>query len=166
MWDSALPVLLGLDSFVAGLALAPLLRGPSSRVTAVALFGAADAAATLAGGLIALPLGGLLLVAPGAPALFGLYLLAAGFLAARGTERAAARASALPVTIGLAVALAIDNLVAGDGGSVVATGCVSAALMLFGLVFGGRVFDRLPDVRRSVWTGAGLVGTALLAVVA
>lgn len=166
MRNSLLPALLALDSLVAGLLAAPLLRRRSSRVTAALLFGAADATASLLGAVIAAPPHGLLLVAPGVPAVYGLYLVAVSVLAARGLRIASApgRATALPALGALAVALSVDNLVAGGGASVVAAGIGSAALMLLGLTVGGRVIDGLPDTRRGVWAGAGLVVMACLAV--
>lgn len=166
MWDSPIPVLLGLDSLVAGLVVAPLLRSSSYRLATAALFGAADAAASLLGMLIAVPLHGLHVVAPGVPVLYGLYLLVGAVLAGRSLESAKAvgRASTLPVFGALAIALSVDNLVAGPGASVVAAGCSSAALMLLGLAVGGRVFDGLPGPRVGAWTGAGLVAMACLAV--
>ena len=161
-----MPVLLGLDSLVAGLVVAPLLRRSSYRLATAALFGAADAAASLLGTLIAVPLHGLHVVAPVVPALYGLYLLVGVVLAGRSLESAKAmgRASTLPVLCALAVALSVDNLVAGTGASAVAAGYSSAALMLLGLAVGGRVFDVLCGTRLTAWTGAGLVAIACLAV--
>lgn len=166
MWHSLLPVLLGLDSLIAGLVVAPLLRRSSYRLSAAVLFGAADAAASLLGTLIAVPLSGPILVAPGISALYGLYLVTVTLLGARSLESANAmgRASTLPVVGALAIALSADNLVAGEGTSTAAAGCTSAALMLLGLAVGRRVFDGLPGARRSVWIGAGLIAAALVAV--
>lgn len=168
MWDSALPLLLGLDSLVAGLSLAPLLRTSRSRLTAAVAFGAADAGASLVGGVIAAPPRGLFTMAPGVPALFGLYLLVVGAVAALGLEHAnrLGRASALPITITLALALSVDNLAAGDGAPAVASGLSSAAFVLLALYAGGRFLESKPATRRIVWTGAGLIATACLSVVA
>ena len=104
---------------------------------------------------------GLILVAP---AMYALYLLVAGAAAARGRSNRLGRASALPTVTGLAVALSVDNLVAGGSAPVVASGCTSAALMLLGALAGGRVLARLPNARRTVWIAGGLIVSALLAV--
>jgi hypothetical protein len=167
---------LSIDSFVAGCAVAPLLCGASYRLAAAVLFGSADAAASFFGTLIAAAPHGLLVVAPGMPALYGVYLLAVSHLAGRGLratgpERPPSRAGsggmAWVILTSLAVALSVDNLVSGapaDGGWVAVAGCGSAAAMLLGLAVGGRVFHGLSATRRSGWIGVGLMITACSAV--
>ena len=168
-------LLLSFDSLVAGIAVAPLVRSAPCRLVAAVLFGVADGAASLLGALVAVPLHGLLVVAPVMPALYGVYLAAASSLAARGlraTDEARSRVGpgrpATPAILGaLAVALSVDNLVssaAADGASVVAVGCASAALMLVGLTVGGRAFAALAGGRRGAWVGVGLMIAACSAV--
>lgn len=168
---------LSFDSLVAGAAVAPLVRRPSYRLAAAALFGAADATATLLGTLIAVPLHGLLVIGPALPGLYGLYLVAASRLARRSLPpgddpgrpaRAGPRhMPTLAVLATLAVALSIDNLVsaaAGQGASPAAAGSTSAVLALLGLAAGSRLLRGLPDRRRTGWIGAGLLVTACAAV--
>lgn len=160
-------LLLSLDSFVAGCAIAPLLGRASHRMAAAAMFGAADATATSLGALLVLPLHGALSAAPGVLALYGAYLLAVSTLARR--ELQAVRAPALGVAAALAVALAVDNLLAPAAAHpawALATGGASAALLLLGFAAGARLSERLPARRRTAWIGAGLILTACSAVVA
>jgi hypothetical protein len=166
--------LLSADSLVAGLAVAPLLHSRSQRLAAAVLFGCADGAASLAGASLAVALPA---AAPAVVALYGAYLVAVSALAGRGLravcDRTLARCAgsgrvrALGVLGALAVALSVDNLVssaAAQGASIVAMGCTSAALTLVGLTVGGRVLRGLPDRRRTGWVGAGVIATAVMAV--
>lgn len=168
---------LSVDSLVGGAAVAPLVSRASYRVAAAALFGAADAAASLVGGLVAMPLHGLLVVTPAMIALYGAYLVGVSTLAARGLAGIGAVGSAaracprqLPTLLilgALAVALSIDNLVsaaAGQEASVATVGCTSAALALLGLTAGSRLLRGLPDGRRTAWVGVGLLITACAGV--
>jgi hypothetical protein len=155
-----LAALLGIDSLLAGFALAPLLRTARGRLAAAALFGAADAAASL----VALQHRGLLDAAPAMPALYGVYLLVVGGLAL-----GVRQLPPLAVAAGLAVALSVDNLVssaaAHDPWVAAGLGGSSAALLLLGVGIGGRVSSGLPGGRRTAWIGAGLALVACAAVV-
>jgi putative Mn2+ efflux pump MntP len=167
---------LSVDSLVGGVAVAPLVRRASYRLAAAAVFGVADAAASLLGGLVATPLHGLLVVTPAMIAVYGAYLLAVSALAARGLAVGAPVGLAtlafprrLPPFLilgALAVALSIDNLVsaaAGQQAAVGTVGCASAALALLGLTAGSRL-HRLTDTRRMAWVGVGLLITACAGV--
>lgn len=161
--------LLSLDSLVAGFALAPLLSSASRRLAAAGLFGAADAAASSLGALVALPLHGVLGAAPGLAALYAVYLAVAIGLAGRGLD--AAEKPGLPawaILGALAAALSLDNLASPVGAhaapAVAVLGAGSAAAMLLGLAAGARVLRGLPDRPRSAWLGAGVATTACLAV--
>jgi putative Mn2+ efflux pump MntP len=166
--------LLSADSLVAGLAVAPLLHRWSYRLAAAVLLGCADGAASFAGASIAISAPGPLVAAPAVVALYGAYLIAVSALAGRGlqalhdrgpaTRAGAGKLAALGVLGALAVALSVDNLVASAGASVVAMGCASAALTLVGLSVGGRVLRGMTDRRRTGWVGAGVIATALMAV--
>ena len=171
-------VLLSVDSLIAAVAVAPLLSRASHRVAAVALFGVADGAASFLGTLIAVPLRGLLVAAPAAVALYGVYLIAVTILAGRGLKTASdagptdrVRSGHLPTLAilgALAAAMSVDNLVSGaaeGGASVAVLGCTSAALMLLGLWVGGRISHGFSAGRRGAWVGAGLMLTACLALV-
>jgi hypothetical protein len=168
---------LSVDSLVGGAAVAPLVPRASYRLAAAVLFGAADAAASFLGALIAIPLHGLLVVTPAMIALYGAYLVAVSTLAARGLAGIGAvgsatrvRARQLPALLipgALAVALSIDNLVsaaAGQEASLATAGCSSAALALLGLTAGSRLLRGLPNGRRTAWVGVGLLITACAGV--
>ena len=169
-------LVLSFDSLVAGVALAPLLPKASHRLAAVVLFGVTDAAASLAGASIAISPRGLLVVAPGLLALYGVYLVAATTLASHGLRRAKdpgrptrVRSPQLPrlaIVGALAVALSIDNLLSAVSGPVVLMGAMSAALMVLGLAVGGRLVRCEGDRPRAAWVGIGLTITACLALVA
>jgi hypothetical protein len=161
--------LLGLDSLIAGCALAPLLPSASRRMAAAGLFGVADAAASSLGALVSLPLHGLLGAAPSLPALYAVYVAAAAGLAGRGLEAAERPGRPAWVVLGaLAAALSVDNFVspvAGHAASAVAVlGASSAALTLLGLAVGARALRGLPDSTRPAWLAAGVATTACLAV--
>lgn len=163
---------LSIDSLIVGAALAPLVCTASSRLAAAALFGAADAFASLLGTVIVVPLQGLLVAAPALPALYGAYLVAVAILAGRGLRATSGTGTpwnlpALAVLSVVAVALSVDNLVApaaASGAAVVAMGATSAALVLVGFALGEPVFRGLSATRRVGWIGVGLVVTACSAV--
>jgi putative Mn2+ efflux pump MntP len=168
-------VLLSLDSLVAGCALAPLLSRASHRLAAAVLVGSADAAASMLGSLIVVPLGGLPIAASAVIALYGIYLICVTSLAGRGLRVASqlgrsSRAHSAPVPtwvvlVALAVALSIDNLLsAGDAPEFLPVAACSGGLMLVGVAAGGRISRGWSYRARSAWLGAGLVATACLAV--
>jgi hypothetical protein len=155
--------LLGSDSLVAGVALAPLVS-PRARWILAAIFGLMDGLGTLLGG-VALP--GVASVAAGVVpfviAAYGVYLLAVSVWARRRMSH--------PLIYATPVLLSIDNLVAGSIGpeTILAGACVaalvSAALAMVGLGIGASVAS-VTGFSRERLAGVGLLVVATAALLA
>ena len=158
-----LPFSLSLDSFVGGIAAAPLFRRWSDRVALALAFGVCDMAASMLGPAIELPKfiseagkG----MAIGLMLLYGIACLIVAFVT---RVRLSARlAFALPLFMSL------DNLVAGGADAVhggpLMIGLASAVAALAGLV-PGIWLQRFDDRKRQLVAGGAMMAAAVIVAV-
>jgi putative Mn2+ efflux pump MntP len=159
-------LLLGIDSLVVSVAIAPLFTSRSTRVALALLFGVCDGAATLIGGALGFRFSGPLAgdVASAVLAAYGLYLLIVVWWGWRTLAR-------WPVWL-MPVLFSLDNLAYGikarnagyDLGQEAVLFAVSSALMsLIGFTL-GAILARRTGGARSVVTGPLLIAAAAIAL--
>lgn len=153
-------LVLGADSLLVGLAVAPALAGRARRLLLAAGCGVADGVASVMGAHLTVPASGWLTEVPVVLlAAYGVYLLGVSIVVRSGTTYAA---SGL-VVAALPVALSFDNLVypaSSTGPALWMLGVTSGLLMLLGLTIGARLAAGLSAVRRQSWLGLGLLVAA------
>jgi putative Mn2+ efflux pump MntP len=160
-------LLLGIDSLVVSVAIAPLFTSRSTRVALALLFGVCDGAAILIGAALGFRFSGPLAgdVASAVLAAYGLYIL----IVARWGWRTLAR---WPGWV-MPVLFSLDNLAYGikmrnaghDLGQEALLLAVSSALMsLFGFALGGMLATRTGGAR-SLVTGPLLIAAAAVALI-